>query len=379
MRTARKTILFLLPTLGGGGAERVIVTLLQNLDRSRFEPHLALIDAAGPLFQDLPADIPLHDLKARRVRRAFPGIIRLAWKLKPQVIHSAMVELNMATVLSRAFFPPGLRVLLREDTSPSALNAQGRNHPSFWNWLYRRLYPRADKIICVGDHIVNDLAANFGVPRSKLARIYNPVDLDLTRRLAEAGGDPYAGKGPHLVAAGRLANEKGFDVLLDAMPLVRAAISDADLTILGEGPLRSDLEARQERLGLGGAVHFTGFQPNPHPYFKHADLLVLPSRYEGFGLVAIEALAVGTPVVATDCPGAVREILAACQLARLVPPSDPTALAEGIVSALNTPRRVLESNSQLGPFLSRFDVKTVMRDYEEVLSENVVEAGTTER
>ena len=130
-KRTRQRVLFLMPTLSGGGAERVTVTLLQHLDRSRFEPHLALVDAVGPLFKDLPADIPLHDLKAGRVRRAFPGIIRLAWKLKPQVIHSAMVELNLATVLLRPFFPPGLRVLMREDTSPSALNAQGRNHPSY--------------------------------------------------------------------------------------------------------------------------------------------------------------------------------------------------------------------------------------------------------
>lgn len=368
LKANRKRVLFLVPSLSGGGAERVTVTLLQNLDRSRFEPHLALIDAVGPLFQDLPADIPLHDLKAGRVRRAFPGIIRLAWKLKPQVIHSAMVELNMATVLLRAFFPPGLRVLTREDTSPSALNAQGRKHPSFWNWLYRRLYPRADKIICVGDHIVDDLAENFGIPRSKLTRIYNPVDFDLIRRLAEAGGNPYSGNGPHIVAAGRLAKEKGFDLLLDAMPLVRAAVSDADLTILGEGARQPDLLAQQERLGLRGTVHLAGFLPNPHPYFKHADLFVLPSRWEGFGLVAIEALGVGTPVVATDCPGAVREILAGCPLAQLVAPSDPQALARGIIAALQSARSGWQPHQGLDSFLSRFDVKTVLREYEEILT-----------
>ena len=366
-KRTRQRVLFLLPTLSGGGAERVTVTLLQNLGRSRFEPHLALIDAVGPLFQDLPADIPLHDLRAGRVRRALPGIIRLAWKLKPQVIHSAMVELNMATVLVRAFFPPAIRVLIREDTSPSALNAHGRNRPSFWNWLYRRLYPRADKIICVGDHIVDDLAENFGIPRRKLARIYNPVDLDLIRRLAEAGGYPYSGNGPHIVAAGRLAKEKGFDVLLDAMRLVRAAVTDAQLTILGEGPLRSGLLDQRNKLGLDGAVHLTGYLSNPYPYFKHADLFVLPSRWEGFGLVAIEALAVGTPVLATDCPGAVREILAGCPLAEFVPPSDPQALARGIIAALTSARNGLQPHQGLDSFLSRFDVKSVMREYEEIL------------
>ena len=367
LKANRKRVLFLVPTLSGGGAERVTVTLLEHLNRSRFEPHLALVDRVGPLLKDLPADIPLHDLKAGRVRRAFPGILRLARKLKPQVIHSAMVELNLATVLLRPFLPPGLRVLIREDTSPGALIAQGRKHPLIWDWLYRQLYRRADKIICVGDHVLDDLADTFAVPRSKLVRVYNPVDLELARRLAEGGGNPYPGSGPHLIAAGRLAREKGFDLLLDAMPLVHAAVADADLTILGEGPLRSDLLDQRDKLGLAGVIQLPGFQPNPYPYFKHADLFVLPSRWEGFGLAAIEALAVGTPVVATDCPGAVREVLAGCPIARLVPPSNPKALAEAIIAALKSPQSGFDSPKSLNSFLSRFDVKTVLREYEEVL------------
>ncbi len=368
MKSARRRVLFLMPTLGGGGAERVIVTLLRHLDRARFEPHLALVEAVGPYLEEVPADIPLHDLKAKRVRHAFPGIIRLSWKLRPHAIHSAMCELNLATVLSRPFLPPGLRLLIREDSLLSALNAQERHHPLVWNWLCRQLYARADKIICVGNYVLDDLANNFSIPRSKLARIYNPVDLDMARQQAEAGGNPYSGEGPHLVAAGRLSKEKGFDVLLDALPLARAAISHADLTILGEGPLKADLLAQRERLGLTRAVHLAGFQPNPYPYFKHADLFVLPSRFEGFGLVVMEALAVGTPVVASDCRGSVREILAGCPIARLVRPSDPKALAEGIISAFKTPNSELQSHGELDVFLSRFEVKRVMRDYEELLT-----------
>ena len=365
--SGRKRVLFLAPTLSGGGAERVIVTILKHLDRGRFEPHLGLVEAVGPLLKEVPADVPLYDLNAKRVRRAFPGILRLCWKLKPRILLPVMGELNLSTVLLRPFLPPGVRVLLREDTSPSALNAQGRKHSLYWNWLYRRLYPRADRIICVGDYVLDDLADNYGIPRSKLARIYNPVDLDLTRRLAAAGDNPYSGQGPHIVAAGRLAKEKGFDVLLDAMPLVKAAISNADLTILGDGPLKPDLVAQRKRLGLAGAVHLPGFQPNPYPHFKYADLLVLSSRYEGFGLVVIEALAVGTPVVASDCPGALREILAGCPLARLVPPSDPKTLAETIISAFSSSQCERQPDQMLPAFLSQFDVKTVMRDYEDIL------------
>jgi glycosyltransferase involved in cell wall biosynthesis len=367
MKAARKRVLFLMPNLGGGGAERVIVTLLRHLDRSRIEPHLALVKATGPYLKEVPADVPLYNLNAKRVRHALPGMIRLSWKLRPHAIHSAMCELNLATVLSKPFLPPGLRLLLREDSSPSAQNAQGRKHPRLWNWLYRRFYPRADRILCVGDYVLDDLADNFGVPRSKLARIYNSVDVDLTRRLAEAGGSHYCGKGLHLVAAGRLSKEKGLDVLLDAMPLVQASIPDADLTLVGEGPLQRELMAQRQQLGLGEAVRLVGFQPNPYPYIKQADLLVLPSRFEGLPLVVLEALALGTPVVASDCPGALREVLGSCPMAHLVRPSDPEALAEAIVAAANFATRALPPDQRLGAFLMPFDAKHVVRDYEQLL------------
>jgi glycosyltransferase involved in cell wall biosynthesis len=151
------------------------------------------------------------------------------------------------------------------------------------------------------------------------------------------------------------------------MPMVRAALSDADLTILGEGPLKADLLAQRERLGLGAVVHLAGFQPNPYPYLKHADLFVLPSRFEGLPLAVLEALAVGTPVVASDCPGALREILGDCPKARLAPPSDPKALAETILSAVKSASVELQPDQRVDAFLSRFDVKNMMRDYERIL------------
>jgi len=366
MASARKRILFLLPNLGGGGAERVMVMLLRHLDRSRFEPHLALLEAVGPYLQELPADVLLHDLKVKRVRRAFPALIRLAWKLRPHAILSTLCEMNMAAVLSRPFLPPGIRLLIREGASPSAQYIQGSKHPWVWKRLYRWLYPRADRIICVGDFVADDLANQFRVPRRKLVRIYNPVDIESERRLANAAGNPYQGSGPHLVAVGRLSKEKGLDILLDAMLRVRAAFPQAQLTILGEGELKVDLLGQREKLGLNESVHLMGFQPNPYPYLKHADLLALPSRFDAMPVVVIEALALGTPVVAADCPGSVREILRDCPIARLVQPSDPQALAEAIVSTLNSTKRQLLPDEKLEAYLSRFEVKARVRDYEKL-------------
>jgi glycosyltransferase involved in cell wall biosynthesis len=368
MSSTPKKVLFLLPSLRVGGAERVTLTVLQHLDRSRVEPHLALVEKVGAYLKDVPADVPIYDLKGRRVRWAVLRLIRLAWELKPHVVHSSMPELNMATVLSRPFLPPGVRLLIREEIVGSVQNAQSRDHPRVWNWLYRWLYPRADKVICLSDFVLEDLAENLGIPRSKLVRIYCPVDTELIAELGNAGRNPYPGEGPHILAAGRFEKRKGFDVLLDAMPRVRAAVANVHLTILGSGgELKAELLAQRDRLGLHEAVDLIGFQPNPFPHFRHADLFVLSSLNEGFALVVVEALVVGTPVVASDCGGLLREITRDCPIARVVPSSDPQALAEAIISMCKANLKKSQADGSLDAFLDRFDVKTVMRVYEDLL------------
>ena len=368
MTPVRKRILFVVPSLRIGGAERVMVTLLHHLDRSRFEPHLALVEKAGLYLEDVPPDVPIHDLKATRVRWAVLKLIRLAWELKPHVLHSSMPELNMAAVLSRPFLPAGVRVLIREEIVGSVENAQARKHPAVWNWLYRRLYSRADKVICLSEFVLNDLA-EMGIPRRALVHIYAPVDTELVARLGNEGGNPFEGKGTHVLAAGRLEKRKGFDMLLDAMPRVCAAVPGARLTILGEGVLKQELLAQRDRLALNQTVYFAGYQPNPFPYFKHADLFVLSSTNEGFGLVVVEALAVGTPVVAADCGGVLREILRDCPLGWVAPPGGSSALAETIISALKALSGQAQPHPSLQSFLNRYDVTAVMREYEKLLGE----------
>jgi glycosyltransferase involved in cell wall biosynthesis len=359
--------LFVLPSLAGGGAERVIVSLLRYLDRSRFEPHLALLARVGPYLKDLPEDVQLHDLKRPRVRYALLALLRLMNHLRPDVVISSLCELNFAMVMVRRLLRFRPVLLLREDSAPRA-HLSGKRYPALGRMLYSRLYPWADRIICVSDHIVDELADDFGIPRSKLARIYNPLDLVEVQRRAETAGNPYSGSGPQVVGVGRLNREKGFDLVLDAMVLVRRTLPTAELTIVGEGPLRAELEAQRHRLGLDGAVHFVGFQSNPFPFMKHANLLVISSRFEGgSSLVALEALALEKSVVATDCPGGMRETLRDFPITRLVPSGDARALAAAIVEALRVAPKASDSRA-LDGFLERFRPEQVVRQYEDLLS-----------
>ncbi len=368
MTTDRRKALFVLPSLEGGGAERMTLTILRHLDRTRFEPHLAVVVRAGHFLPEVPEGVPVHDLKASRVRYAGPALVRLAWKLEPDVVLSTLGELNLLLILARPFLPRGMKLLIREGTVASLWLSQDVRHGRALAWLYRRCYKRADRIVCQSDYMLEDLAEHFAVPRMKLARIYNPVDVERIRQQASAGGNPFLGPGPHVVAAGRLSREKGFDILLDAMALVHATVPSAQLTVLGEGSREADLKARRERLGLGEVVHFVGFQSNPALFFKHADLFVLSSRYEGLPNVVLEALALGTPVVATDCPGGAREILGDLSCARLVPNSDARLLAEAICTALRSGRGVAADDASLEGVLSRFRVERVVREFEDLLS-----------
>jgi glycosyltransferase involved in cell wall biosynthesis len=344
-----------------------MLVLLQHLNRSRFELHLGLFKTKGEFIADVPKDVAVHDLNVSRVRYALPSIVKLAWKVKPNVILSTLAHLNLALILSRFLLPRGTRLLIREAVIASAFLQQETRHPQVWKWLYRRFYKRADRIVCLSDSMINDLVERFDVPRMKTVRIYNPVDIERVREMAAREGNPYSGPGPQLVAAGRLCRQKGFDVLLDAMPAVLARFPDAQLAILGDGPLRSDLVARTRRLGLGEAVQFLGYQPNPWPYLRHADLFVLPSRYEGLPNILLEALALGVPVVATDCPGGTREVSSSDPGVFLVPTENVTVLADALISTCTKARsshRLAQENAEL---LSRFTTRNIIDEYSALL------------
>lgn len=359
MADERKKVLFLLPSLTGGGAERVFTTLLRHLDRTRFEPHLALLQAQGAYMGDIPKDVPIHDLNVSRVRYALPKILRMIWKMRPQTILATMGHLNIALIAAKPCFPPDTNLVVREAVIPSALFREENQNVRLWGWLYRTFYKRADKVVCLSDSMVSDLVENFGIPREKLVRIYNPVDTEKVREIAEIGGNPFSGTGPHIVAAGRVCKQKGFDILISAMPAVLERFPDAQLVILGEGPLEAELKQQAQNLGLHEKVVFLGFQANPWRYLKHAGAFILPSRYEGLPNVLLEALAVGTPVVVSDCPGGIREIRESVGNMAVVPPENPGALAEAIIAVCGSPAPVIES-------LGRFDLKQVVSEYSNI-------------
>lgn len=303
-------VLFLVPTLNGGGAERVMLTLLRHLDRSRFKLALGVLDAQEIAYPtDVPPDVAIIFLRSGRVRQSLTSIVRLIWQLRPDVVFSVIGHLNLAIAMLKPLLPRRTRLVARETNVLSEILSTGK-HGRLWRLAYRWLYPRFDVIVCQSPDMRRDLLSELQVSAGALVVIRNPVDHDHIRRLSHEEmpvGSSWEGDGIHLIAAGRFVAEKGLDILLGAV----AMLSDLPIrvTVLGDGPLREDLDLMAAKLGVTGRVRFIGFQPNPYPFIARASALVLSSRVDAFPNVVLEALACGTPVIATPAVGGVRELL----------------------------------------------------------------------
>jgi glycosyltransferase involved in cell wall biosynthesis len=350
----RRHILFIIPTLTGGGAERVFVTLLQHLDRERFRASLAILDTRDAVFlADIPSDVAVIDLQCRKLRYAFRKIVDLVWRLRPDTILSTLNHLNIGVAATRIFWPRGIKLVVRPTGLPPR---EDRRH--FLENAFSRLLSLADGYIFQSEELKSEFCASFGLNPSRGVAIYNPVDIAKIRSLAEAPVDTgYAPGYFHLVAAGRLAKEKRFDCLLQAMAyLVDRPVR---LTILGEGELRDELEATAARLGVSESVRFAGFQSNPYPYLKSANLYVLSSGKDTFPNIVLEALACGTPVVATELPG-ITEALSGIDGYETVPVGNARALAEAISRRVDAGDRRVDETA-----IDSFDAANICRRYEQ--------------
>ena len=304
----RAKILFVLANFAGGGAERVALTLFQRLDRASFAPQLAVLEAAGPLGPLLPDDTVLHDLGQPRLSRALPRLLGLIRRERPAVVFATQGYLNVALLALRPLLPPGTRLALRESNTPSQ-SLPNRRAPRLMAWAYRRFYPRADLLFCQHRQTAAELRHDYAVPPHRIATLPNPVDV---ARLRAAAADPQRrpGPGPRFVAAGRLHRQKGFDRLL---ALFAELPGEAQLTIHGEGGEAEALCAQVDTLDLRERVTLAGFTEGLPAVLAGADACLLASRWEGLPNVALEALAVGTPVIATPECGGIAELAETAQ------------------------------------------------------------------
>jgi len=363
-------IAIFLPSLAGGGAERMMLNLAQGLVAAGIELDLVVGSAAGPYRDLVPAGCDLVDLEAGRVLTALPGLVRYLRRRRPTVLLAAMDHANLIALWARSLARVPTRVAV---SVRSTLSQEARHAPSLAGRVLPRLarvfYPQACAVIAVSQGVADDLTRLIGAGRARVLVIPNPVVTpELAAQAAERPDHPWfqpglePAKSPVILAAGRLTPQKDFPTLIRAFAAL-AERCDLRLLILGEGPQRPALESLIRDLGLGGRVALPGFRANPFAYMARARLFVLSSAWEGLPGVLIQAMACGTPVVSTDCPSGPREVLDGGRLGPLVAVGDAAALAAAIARTLDRP----PAAALLRARAADYGVAPVTRRYLEVL------------
>lgn len=357
---------WVLPSLAGGGAERAVATLLTHLNQNKITPMLVLLRAEGVFLNEVEAaGIPIVDLAAngRFSPYTLRQLTRTLRQLQPDATIGVLRTTGLLTAVAhRRAGSPG-RIYLNEQNIPSADMRQHGRYP-LKRTLIRPLYRLPQRIIAISTAVATDLHQTFNVPPQRVTVIPNPVNTSHIHALASQPADhPWLNdKRPLLVSVGRLHPQKGHDILIHAFAHLHQQIPQARLLIIGAGPEHAHLQSLISNLQLQNHAQLLGFQPNPYPFMRRASLFVLASRYEGFGIVLAEALTLGTPIVATNCPGAPAEILAQGAAGRLVPPRDATALAHAMLKTLRQP-----APPPAPHFAQRYEARTIAQQYEHLL------------
>lgn len=365
---APKRLVIFRPTLGEGGADRVTITLLKYLDRRKFAPALVLTRREGVLLEQVPADVPVITLQARRLGTSWIALARYLRAEKPDIVFSTSSGGNTVAALAHWLSGHRSRLVLSERNTFSIARRERLPRWLPVERLKRPLYRRADVIAAVSRGVADDLVATLRLPADQVSVVYNPVDVDAAAPAPDPAPHPWLTEPiPVVLAVGRLVPQKGYPVLLDAFAAVRR-IRAARLLVLGEGPLRGSLQTQVESRGLSDDVRFLGFVTNPHAFMRRCAVYVLSSVFEGFPNALIEAMRCGAPVISTDCPSGPREIITEPgRNGLLVPVGDAQALADAIDTVLSSPplRATLAQEGQRRA--AAFRHESIVAAYERVL------------
>ena len=358
-----KKLFLIIPSLHRGGAERVVSILANHLDRNIFDTTLVLLEKRGSYLKDLYEDIKIIDLQQKRVSSSILPLVKLINKQKPDLVFSTLGHLNLSLMFLKIFLPKETKFIAREASIPSILN-KGEKYPKLFNLLYKKLYPKFDKIICQSNYMLNDLNQNFSIDKSKMVVINNPIDFEKIEQnlLNEKVEDLLPHNKKNIIAVGSLEAVKGYEQLIEAFVYIKR--KDIMLSIIGEGSKKEELEKMILDFGLNDRVKLLGFKDNPYQYMKQAKLLVLTSQFEGFPNTVLEAMACGVPVVAYKCPGGIEEIILEDKNGWFVKYGDIYGLAKAIEKHIEHKLDIRQVKKSV---YDRYNLKYIIKKYENLL------------
>jgi glycosyltransferase involved in cell wall biosynthesis len=300
---------------------------------------LVLAKREGPYLSEVQENVNVVDLNAGGVLKSLPALIRYLRRAQPAALLSAMDHSNIIALLAKILARVQTRVVVSVHNTLSISSKHSNGRARLIPYIARWCYGWADGVVAVSRGVADDLSNTIKLPRERIRVINNPVVVPELFKMAKEpvrGSWFRDGELPVVLSAGRLTAQKDYPTLLRAFSLLIRE-RPLRLLILGEGEERAKLEALVRSFALEDVVELPGFVKNPYAYMSKAAVFVVSSAWEGFGNVLVEAMAVGTPVVATNCPSGPAEILENGKYGRLVKPSDPDALAEGILAELDRP------------------------------------------
>ncbi len=325
-------IVFVMPQLHTGGAERVIVNIINYLDRDSFDISLILFKESGSLIDRLSQDINIYNLNISSVAKGIPLLLLKIYQLKPDIVFSGIGNLNLYISIFIPLVRPFLlktRWIARQASILTLNNKQEKN-PKLYEWLYKRVYKNYNKVICQSQYMRDDLIKNYNFPKEKSVVINNPIDTKNIDILAnEPISKPIFNNKIRLISVGQLRFEKRQDLLIEAFAKLDNRYA---LTIVGDGIKRGELERLALELKVKDRIAFLGNKKNPYKYIKNSNILILTSEYEGFPNVVLEANYCGLLAVSFNSVGGVSEIIKDGINGLLVPFKNINALAKAIDS-----------------------------------------------
>lgn len=355
----KKRVVFVHTSLEHGGTERVLIRLANNLDPRRWACEVVLTREAGALHTELLPHIPVTVLGYSRLRNALPAIFLHLYRTRPAYLFSSILRMNLALIVLRIFLPGVPKLLIRESTTFAFSRTPLDWPPQPTLWIRRLLYPFAEIVLAPHEQMAEELEHKARVHKSAVHIFPNPISMEDIRTKAQPLRRS-KGKEARFVVVGRLSAEKGIDALIEFWAHDRPP---GRVDVIGEGPQRPILEQRIRAHGLEECFVLRGAMSEPWSLCAGADALLMSSRFEGMPNVALEALACGTPVIATPTTNGLST------LKHELPPG-ALYIADLGTDFLEAMRSVAHNDPpQLRPSLlpARFDAVNVGRYFTELL------------
>lgn len=342
-----KRIAFLLPSLKYGGLQRIAINLLKEMVHRGFSLDLVLASREGELCNEIPSEVRVFNFqitiedRLESASRVILPLVGYLQKEKPHALVSHFNVFNVVAAMAKILAMSPVKLTLVEHTSFSITYYKRTKSPKLREkilpivrcWFYRY----ANDIVTVSKGLAKDLETYLKMKPGSVKTIYNPViDDSLFTKSKEAIEHPWfqPGEVPIILGVGRLSPEKDFPTLIRAFAKVRQ-VQPVRLVILGGGNEESKLKVLIRELGLEADVDLPGFVSNPYPYIARSSVFVLSSYREGLPTVIIESMALGIPVVSTNCPDGPAEILDCGKYGELVPVGDSERIAQAILKVLS--------------------------------------------